>query len=370
MEENKIDTIQKEIIGIDVGTATLIEKEVETKKEQTYAKEEKRKEDEKKEESKEVTKIFNKLLGVEVFRTGTWKGDKYSTSDLTDMVNNFNLLKSRLRPRLKLGHNNEQELLKEDGMPAAGYVTNLYMKDNILHADFDNIPDKIFELIKSKQYNDVSVEINWNLKDENTGETFKRVLSAVALLGEEHPAVWENQPLDMFLPGELKAASQEKLDTKHYLYSKTTLKEEQMKEVEMALEALKKENEELKKINDELEVEKKKAYDAKVEKEVDDTLDKYLKEGKIAPAQKQYLKTILVELKEQKKEYTLGEKKHDPISLIEGFLSFSKPIVSLQESSMANVEEKSIVVRAKEYAKEKGITFEKALLYVDSQMKK
>lgn len=315
-----------------------------------------------KEESKEIieiTKVFNSLKNVEVFRTGTWNGDEYSKSDLQDMVNNFNQLKHKLRPRLKLGHNDSQVLLKEDGLPAAGYVTNLYMKNNILYADFDSIPDKIFELIKTKQYNDVSVEINWNLKDENTGETFKRVLSAIALLGEEQPAVWENNPLEMFLPGELKAASKEDL-SKHYNYSQKLLEEEKMKEMEKQMEELKKQNEELKVIVE------KEAH-MKKEKAIDDTLDGYLKDGVIVPAQKQYLKVILMELSETKKEYSFGDKKLGHLDIVKEFLNFSKPLVNLKDSSRATKPEgEDIIVRAKEYAKEHKVSFDKALLHVSS----
>ena len=124
---------------------------------------------------------------VEIFSSGKWNGDKYTDKDLDDMVSAFQELKSELKPYLKLGHDDKQQLLQKDGYPSAGWVTGLKRKGNKLLADFKGIPKKIKELIEKKAFGRFSSEIYWDLK---TGDRkFRRVLKAVALLGGDTPAV-------------------------------------------------------------------------------------------------------------------------------------------------------------------------------------
>ena len=130
-----------------------------------------------------VETTFN-LEGVEIFSTGTWNGDKYSTKDLNAMVDNFD--ETGFQPPLKLGHNEEQpEML--DGAPALGYVDKIYTEGSKLLANFVNLPKKVYEAIKRGNYKRVSSEIYWNYK--SNGKSLDRVLKAVALLGSEIPAV-------------------------------------------------------------------------------------------------------------------------------------------------------------------------------------
>jgi hypothetical protein len=124
---------------------------------------------------------------VEIFSSGVWNGDPYSNEDLDEMVRAFNETNEFIKPHLKLGHNNEQKLLQIDGMPAAGWIGGLRRIDNKLIADFIDIPKKIFELLELKAYRKVSSEIYHNIKIN--GKPFKRMLSAVSLLGSDMPAV-------------------------------------------------------------------------------------------------------------------------------------------------------------------------------------
>jgi hypothetical protein len=125
--------------------------------------------------------------GVEIFSAGKWNGDEYTDSDLDDMVNNFSKLKGRVKPFIKLGHDENQKLLQKDGLPAAGWVTDLKRNGSKLVAKFSNVPKKIHDLIKNKAYGRFSSEIYWNLK--NGSDNHKRVLKGVALLGGDTPAV-------------------------------------------------------------------------------------------------------------------------------------------------------------------------------------
>ena len=136
-------------------------------------------------------KIFKKDLkeikGVEVFSAGTWNGDTYTTEDLDKMVKAFNDTSETVRPFLKLGHSDKQNILEAEGLPAAGWVGKLYRVGEKLVADFVDIPKKIFELIENKSYRSVSSEIYFDVSIKD--KKFDMLLSAIALLGAEMPAV-------------------------------------------------------------------------------------------------------------------------------------------------------------------------------------
>ena len=127
------------------------------------------------------------INGVEIFSAGKWNGDEYTIEDLNEMEKAFNENKLGFRPYLKLGHDEKQKLLQNDGMPAAGYVDKLYVNVTKLVADFIDIPEKIYKLIKKKAYRKVSAEIFWNLEVDK--KKYKRFLACVSLLGADVPGV-------------------------------------------------------------------------------------------------------------------------------------------------------------------------------------
>lgn len=127
------------------------------------------------------------INGVEIFAEGVWNGHNITQDVLKNIVDAFKSTKDFIKPSLKLGHNTEQSLLKNDGLPAAGWVSNVYIRGKKLLADFTDIPDKIFELIKRKAYRKVSVEIFSGYSFD--GKTYPTLLGAVALLGADMPAV-------------------------------------------------------------------------------------------------------------------------------------------------------------------------------------
>lgn len=128
------------------------------------------------------------INGVEIFSAGTWNGDEYTEKDLDAMVEAFNNTQTRIRPALKLGHTDDQTLIQKDGLPAAGFIGKLYRKGQKLIADFVDIPKKVFDLIQNKAYTRVSSEIYWGI-DIGNGEVYDKLLSGVALLGSDIPAV-------------------------------------------------------------------------------------------------------------------------------------------------------------------------------------
>lgn len=136
---------------------------------------------------KTIYKDLYNIDGVEIFAAGTWNGDKFTVEDLDEMAKAFSETKHKFKPFLKLGHDDKQEMLQKEGMPAAGWIANVYRKGNKLLADFVDIPKKIYDLIQKNAYRKVSSEIYWDI---DIGEkNYPKMLAAVALLGAEHPAV-------------------------------------------------------------------------------------------------------------------------------------------------------------------------------------
>jgi len=106
---------------------------------------------------------------------------------LENMVIAFAKTKDKIKPFLKLGHNEMQTLLEADGLPAAGWIENLRKVGSKLVADFVGVPKAIYELIKVGSYRTVSSEIYWNFGLD--GEKYPYLLKAVAILGADIPAV-------------------------------------------------------------------------------------------------------------------------------------------------------------------------------------
>lgn len=127
------------------------------------------------------------IRGVEVFRVGKWNGTEFSRKDLEGMVAAFRETRNAVMPFLKLGHNDDQEILRRDDLPAAGWVDDLRMEGDRLVADFAGIPGKVYDLLERGAYRTRSIEIWRNVNI--AGKTHPWLLTAVALLGAELPAV-------------------------------------------------------------------------------------------------------------------------------------------------------------------------------------
>lgn len=141
-----------------------------------------------------MTVEFGEINGVEIFRTGTWKGSRSLTvtsSMLDEMVQAFSELSMKVSgyvPPIKLGHTDAQRFLQQsNGAPALGWVAALRRVGDTVVADFKDVPSSLIDLIRKRLYNSVSIELM--PKVEYAGQTFKNVLSAVAVLGAELPAV-------------------------------------------------------------------------------------------------------------------------------------------------------------------------------------
>lgn len=315
----------------------------------------------------EEKQVYN-LDDVEIFETGKWNGDNYSTQDLDDMVQAFTDTKGALKPHLKLGHSHNQELLQKDGFPSAGWITELKRNGNKLLAKIENIPDKIHGLLKNKAYGRVSSEIFWNLK--LNGKKHRRALKAVALLGADTPEV---HSLDDFInlytenfEGDLKIYNNKEdnmADENKLQELEGQLKEYDKKfsDIEEKYSSVLKENEELKSYAAKAEYDKK-------ESEIKSYLAGQVKEGKITPAQVDYFTALALDDKEIK-TYTNDESvkvEGTGFDMVKGIIENSSKQVDFTESSEHKKTEKKVSQddelynKVTEYSKEHKISYNEA----------
>lgn len=124
-------------------------------------------------------------LDVEIFAVGKWNGFSFTNNDLRMVEAAFAELGDNLRVPLKFGHNDEQPMT--DGKPALGWVSKVWNTGDKLMAHFTDLPTIVYEALKKKLYRNVSIELDMDVKYK--GKDFPFVLSGVALLGADIPAV-------------------------------------------------------------------------------------------------------------------------------------------------------------------------------------
>ena len=146
---------------------------------------------------------------AEIFAPGTWnKTWTFTTKDLDEIVANFKALGDNHHVPLKFGHNDAQSMT--DGYPALGWVSDVWVKDDKLIAKFESVPTIVKKAFDAKLYRHVSVELDVDV--EHRGKKYKYVLSAVALLGADIPAVNTLNDLMHYLDGgERLAASRREM---------------------------------------------------------------------------------------------------------------------------------------------------------------
>jgi hypothetical protein len=128
-------------------------------------------------------------LKQEIFAVGKWNGFEFSLNDLRKMATSFAALGDVLKVPLKLGHNDDQAMT--DGKPALGWVSDLSVNESAspakLVAEFSQVPDVVFSAMERGLYRSVSVELDFDVKHK--GAFYDFVLTGVALLGSDLPAV-------------------------------------------------------------------------------------------------------------------------------------------------------------------------------------
>lgn len=341
-----------------------------------------------------MPKTFS-IDNVEIFAAGTWNGDTYTVQDLDEMVKAFSENKDKIRPFLKLGHDNGQKLLQNDGLPAAGWISDLKRQGNKLVATFSDVPRKIFELIKNKAYRKVSSEIYWNI--ELNGKSYSKFLSAVALLGSDMPAVTSLDSIlgmfnhDAFATVKSYASDENTGTLKEYQFategkgddmSEETLKklgeaEAKLKDMEAKQKQFTKDLDEAKKSSEKKDSELtelreyKKEQDAK-NAELAEKAAKAERESQFAELEKSGLPVsskeyVIALLKEDKKEYSFKDKKFKKFELLGEILKLYKEAlgVNFDESSIKGDEssQKDAALEAKleKYAKENKCSYAEAV---------
>jgi len=129
------------------------------------------------------------LKDVEVFGVGEWKGNKITGKDIDDIVSGTNEIIDKLKPKVKLGHDEKQVLLQRTGYPAGGWITKLKRSGDKILVDIKEVPKVLYQLIKNGAYKRISSEILDNYNEPSTKKLYKKVLSAIAFLGADLPAV-------------------------------------------------------------------------------------------------------------------------------------------------------------------------------------
>lgn len=136
-----------------------------------------------------------KELTAEIFAVGTWNGMEFSSGDLDDIVRAFNSLTEYHKVPLKFGHNDEQPLT--DGHPALGWVASIWRSGEKLMARFTDVPRVVMDAVRNKLYRKVSIELDFGVRHK--GFDYPLVLSGVALLGADIPAVSTLADLTAFM---------------------------------------------------------------------------------------------------------------------------------------------------------------------------
>ena len=145
---------------------------------------------EKNEDDKWIKKnTFAELHDIEVFAVGTWNNTKITEQDIDDIVNGTNEIIDKVKPFVKLGHDDKQKLLQNSGLPAGGWITRLKRKGQKILVDIADVPQKLYELISKGAYKRISSEILWDYTEPSTKRKYNKVLSAIAFLGADLPAV-------------------------------------------------------------------------------------------------------------------------------------------------------------------------------------
>ncbi len=129
---------------------------------------------------------------VEIFAVGKWNGISITEKVIDNMILNFSALSSIHTPPLKFGHNEKQPIQAQDGQMALGWIKNIWKavgKEGVptLFAKFTDVPNIVYEIVKSKRYKEVSIELLYDVI--HNGVKYNYVLDAVALLGADKPAV-------------------------------------------------------------------------------------------------------------------------------------------------------------------------------------
>lgn len=316
-----------------------------------------------------VTHHLYSVPDVEIFSVGTWNGHEITVEDLADMVACFKATGSACKPYLKLGHNDDQDLVKSAGLPAAGWVGDLRVVGNKLVADFVDIPKKIYALIKSKAYGSVSSEVFNNITI--AGQKYRKMLSAVALLGAETPAVMDLKGI-LSLYSARPFTTDSKPDIIEINKSEFNAKKDVKMDEQFAIEKARADKLQL--TVDELQ-----AANAKRERELfslktSQFIDGLEKQNLVTPAMKPFIAALF----ENKETYSIEKKEFSKEDLVKEILSLGNEAAKLNFAQKTKTgetktegmsEDDMMMAKVKKYAAENKMDFTEAYRCTDGGKK-
>jgi len=308
------------------------------------------------------------IQNLEIFGAGSHSAQTgrvtVSESDLDQIVDAFNSLNGTniVKPHLKLGHTDAQNWFgQKDGIPSLGWITRVWRQGTKLLADINDVPDSLLDMIRSKRFHNVSAEVFWDAPIEHEGRRFSRVLSAVAILGVEMPAVkdlaglanamFQAGPIHQFSDGaaiELQATTEKDdpmpdpvKDTKPAIFSQeqheslveaavaNAVKEAEAKFAEDTV-GIQKELEVANARADQAEAEITKVAAAAAAEQATTLVDQAIKDGKMLPKQRDFALAALTATDTKVKFGEKGEEKSMP-ALFKEFLEASGKVVDTSE---------------------------------------
>jgi len=137
-----------------------------------------------------VFDTFSEIKNIPIFEIGQIYSADFTVNDLLKLVENFNILKNYHEvPIGVFGHDENQKMLEAEGLPAAGWITNLVVRGKRLYADIVDIPKKVYELLQKNAYKHISAEIYRNFKYGDNKKDIGPVLRRVAFLGYDIPKI-------------------------------------------------------------------------------------------------------------------------------------------------------------------------------------
>lgn len=178
-------------------------------------------------------------LKKDIFAVGKWNGLDFEVQDLEDMVDSFNKLKAVHKVPLKLGHDDQNNRV---GQPALGWLSDMYVdysKQPIrLMGEFEDVPEILGQAFEKNLYRNVSIELDFKVRHK--GDLYNQVVSAVAILGSELPAVNVLEDLRAFM------SRAPKIEQRHYKCEKRANFSANINQSEEDTMTLEQENAELK----------------------------------------------------------------------------------------------------------------------------
>ena len=330
----------------------------------------------------------------EVFKAGTYPQGKFSKKEIEQIAKNYD--PKFCEAPITIDH--------QQSGPAYGWVDTVKAEDDKLKVSFKDIPEEFEKDVNQGKYKKVSVELYRNLEGKGA------YLKAVSFLGAATPQVKGLEPIK-FMEAEadtyeFEEQTQEDKNDKDTKETEQFSQEEiddlknQVAELETQLATFKENNKKAETIKslkskiaeltsevlsfkekangkEEIEQELNSIKTAIKKKEYDDFIEKQIDEGKLVPANKNVVLSVLQELDNVKK---FGEDSQ-VVSDFKAFIESLPKQITYEETAtknkhvntkkeaekFANADEESLEIfkEAKSLAEKENITFKEALLKLE-----